>query len=451
MNHKKVKRIERILILSFSLGWLGLLMWLQLYPWSPSSQDKFAKLPGYLVFRTSPANATLWIDGKKHTKQERGATLPTGRHQIRVEAQGYFPSKRWIHVRGDDATMLRLKLKPKKVHVEILSQPSGAKLFLNGKAVGSTPFREAITPRWYEMRVSLPGFVSSKQNDKVLANRPNQRYMLRLGGAHKVRSQDQATMLWIRGRIFHRGSSKQDIRKAQQICETGMRRKCPARWFSAERPQRRIKLKSFWIDQNEVTQKQYESCVTAGVCKASQYTGKPTHPVTGVTWEQAKTYCQWAGARLPTEAEWELAAQGPTTRTFPWGQEWKPNSSNHGKFDTKKKSSGVDSSDTFRLLAPVGSFPQGRSPYRLNDMAGNVAEWVEDCYHTSYYRRAPHINPVYRVKGCNSHTTRGGSYLSPPWELRTTARQPLPPTTYSQSVGFRCAQGIRSKANTTKK
>jgi eukaryotic-like serine/threonine-protein kinase len=146
-----------------------------------------------------------------------------------------------------------------------------------------------------------------------------------------------------------------------------------------ELPAHEVFISAFWMDQVEVTNGMYKLCVDAGMCRPpaqvrsdnrEEYFGNPEFqdfPVVHVTWYDANAYCQWAGRRLPTEAEWERAARGDDKRNFPWGDEF-PNQYNSNALNLI--------SDTWR----VGSFPEGASPFGVLDMAGNVWEWVADRY-----------------------------------------------------------------------
>ncbi|HSR31307.1 MAG TPA: SUMF1/EgtB/PvdO family nonheme iron enzyme, partial [Anaerolineae bacterium] len=154
------------------------------------------------------------------------------------------------------------------------------------------------------------------------------------------------------------------------------------------------------------------------------------HPMTQVSWYGAQAYCEWVGANLPTEAEWEKAARDVDGRLYPWGNRTP---------DCRKSQYG----DCAGATVPVGSMPSGASPYGALDMAGNVWEWVADWYDASYYNYSPVQNP----KGTNSgerKVFRGGSWGYPPAFIRTTDRARNRPTYAGFDIGFRCAERVPS-------
>jgi formylglycine-generating enzyme required for sulfatase activity len=201
-----------------------------------------------------------------------------------------------------------------------------------------------------------------------------------------------------------------------------------------EKPVRRVYLDEFFIDKSEVTNEQYNQCVSAGPCSPNnKYDGFTDlqQPVVGVDWNQASTYCSWAGKRLPTEAEWEKAARGTDGRTYPWGEGIDCSKANYGDCKHGK-------------TKPIGSYPSGASPYSAMDMAGNVWEWCSDWYDENYYGRgvqlnAPTRNPTGPTSG-KYRVLRGGSWVSDPSNLRASARNWCNPDYRSGLYGFRCAR-----------
>lgn len=171
--------------------------------------------------------------------------------------------------------------------------------------------------------------------------------------------------------------------------------------------------------------------------------GRGSHPVVQVSWNDAVAYCRWAGKRLPTDAEWEKAARGPYGNLFPWGNEFDGTLTN--SCDTNcadlPQHKNDDFDDGFRTTAPVGSYPDGVSPYGVHDMAGNVWEWVNDAYDPYYYYYAPEYNPGGPILADITHRiVRGGSFTSEIGYVRTTSKSFDPPETAYFGVGFRCAR-----------
>ncbi|MFO0724898.1 MAG: SUMF1/EgtB/PvdO family nonheme iron enzyme [Myxococcota bacterium] len=204
-----------------------------------------------------------------------------------------------------------------------------------------------------------------------------------------------------------------------------------------EYPERSVSVSAFRIDRTEVTNRAYKACVNARACDPGPFLddevlGADDHPVVGVTWLDADRFCRWLGRALPTEAQWEAAARGPEFRKWPWS----------GGFDPKKANTSSDQ-DAFKLTAPVGSFPDGSSPFGLLDMAGNVAEWVADYYDPVFHRRegvkdVASVDPVGPTSG-RERVVRGGSYREGAHLLRVSSRRAQLPTESDNTIGFRCA------------
>jgi formylglycine-generating enzyme required for sulfatase activity len=221
-----------------------------------------------------------------------------------------------------------------------------------------------------------------------------------------------------------------------------------------ELPEHAVRLGAFWMDQLEVTNAMYGLCVSARTCSLPQalksqrrpgYFLDPEfkdYPVIYVTWGQAKAYCEWAGRRLPTEAEWERAGRGDDFRTFPWGED---------KADGLRANFNMLVGDTSR----VGTYPAGASPFGVLDMAGNVAEWVDDFYSYDYSALLQNaLNPTGPATSSSlQRVVRGGSLGDAEINIRLAKRSSVlgsdlstaPGSSaylgdFSPRIGFRCAE-----------
>ena len=206
-----------------------------------------------------------------------------------------------------------------------------------------------------------------------------------------------------------------------------------------ESPIHAVYLDTYQIGKHEVTNRQYNQCVKAGTCSApnnkifsiQEY---KLHPVVNVSWNDANTYCEWIGGRLPTEAEWEKAARGTDERIYPWGNSIDCSFANY--FDSTNRHEPCVGNTT-----PVGSYEKGMSPYGVYDMTGNVLEWVNDWSSDTYYRSSPSTNPSGPESG-NKRVLRGGPYLTGELGVTVTVRYSDVPASSSEEVGFRCARDI---------
>jgi eukaryotic-like serine/threonine-protein kinase len=200
--------------------------------------------------------------------------------------------------------------------------------------------------------------------------------------------------------------------------------------YSDEFPQHEVSLNAFWLDQTEVTNEQYESCMADGECRDSAYANDARwngsiRPVVGVSWNDAADYCAWAGGRLPTEAQWEYAARGPESLKYPWG--------NSAPSDTL-----LNYNNNIGRTTDVGSYPDGESWIGALDMAGNVWEWVADWYDSDYYIDSPEENPAGPSSG-QYKVLRGGSWYLNARYVRGANRYSLTATSRSTFIGFRCS------------
>ena len=184
---------------------------------------------------------------------------------------------------------------------------------------------------------------------------------------------------------------------------------------------RKMATDVFRVDMD--TRQVQKPVLVAAILKQQQ--AQDSYPVTGVNWFAAKEYCQWRNSRLPTEAEWEKAARGENGFEYPWGNEW----------DAKITNTG-DDGEWDEGMAPVGAYPENKSPYGAVDMTGNVWEWVEDWY-------APYEGSSYESDafGKQNRVVRGGGgvgHYAISYFFRAATRQFALPEMESEDVGFRC-------------
>jgi formylglycine-generating enzyme required for sulfatase activity len=198
---------------------------------------------------------------------------------------------------------------------------------------------------------------------------------------------------------------------------------------SDENPVHTISLDAFWMDQHEVTLAQFKKFILEESYEANLCVGYDDHPVTCVIWYDALAYCDWAGRRLPTEAEWEKAARGGLTGArYPWGDE--------DPVCTSNAQNGAQYHECSDHAVSVMTFPP--NGYGLYDMAGNVWEWVFDWYDSDYYGNSPTNNPQGPSSG-NYRILRGGSWRNSGNLLRVAFRLDYNPVTSYNYIGFRCA------------
>lgn len=216
----------------------------------------------------------------------------------------------------------------------------------------------------------------------------------------RVNSKDGTTLIYVPGGEFVMGSDA----------------------FSVERPPHAVRVSPFWIGRTEVSNARYRQFLEATGTSPTQYNSDPLYsdpqqPVVGVTWDDALAYCQWAGGRLPREAEWEFAARGSDGRLYPWGNaEPTEERAVYGRIFGKGGKP-----------APVGTTPGDVSPFGVLDMAGNAMEWCSDWYGPYPSDSSePLLDPEGPANGAK-RMMRGGCWNFQPFALRLTHRWPTVP------------------------
>jgi formylglycine-generating enzyme required for sulfatase activity len=276
-----------------------------------------------------------------------------------------------------------------------------------------------------------------------------------------IKGEDGAEMVLIPDGEFWMGSTREEVDRVIAECQRHPSNPTEAQckqWQEPELPRHQVTLDAFYIDRYEVANALFERFVKATGHRTTaeregwgfawrQQDGKwqwlktdgaswrspsgsgssapADHPVVQVSWEDATAYCRWAGKRLPTEAEWEKAARGTDGRRYPWGETWEPSRANGNM--------------TVKTTTPFGSYPTGASPYGVQDMAGNVLEWVHDWF--GPYEGSASRNPTGPSTG-QLRVLRGGSWFDYPGLLRSAYRGGSVPSNRLNNLGFRCAQGV---------
>lgn len=255
--------------------------------------------------------------------------------------------------------------------------------------------------------------------------------------AVRISTADQMEMVFIEAGEFLMGSADMD---AQTVLNNGV--------AYPEIPIHQVYLDSYWMDKTEVTNAQYALCVADGACDPphlntllaiESYYPNPEYadyPVVHVSWFDANDYCEWAGRRLPTEAEWEKAARGIDGQRYPWGNEdLTAEYANFCDVNCPKPHANGLFNDGFALAAPVGSFPAGASPYGVMDMAGNVWEWTHSMPEPYPYE----AEDGREENGGFQYIWRGGPWSNGIWWMRASMRYRSVPHYSNNNLGFRCA------------
>ena len=232
--------------------------------------------------------------------------------------------------------------------------------------------------------------------------------------------------------------------------------------YLAEKPLHSVTISSFYLDTYEVTNSQYDRFLESINSSTDhdvdheyqptdqnhnrQYVNEnltiPTHPVVGINWFDAYSYCKWVGKRLPTEAEWEYAARGgdDVYRTYSWGNVI-PN--HEGIWRANYMPDGNGYADGWRYTSPPGSFPDGVSPFGIQDMIGNAEEWVQDWLDFDYYSKSEGATDPQGPAAGRMRVIKGGSYGTPDLHnIRIATRLYGSPGIKSELQGIRCAQSI---------
>ncbi len=351
------------------------------------------RIVGYLSIESTPPGAQVYLNGQEYldTTPIVKRPIPVGQYSYEVRHDNFVTATGDIEIKADYSYTRAHELQPLQGWLQIFSRPSGSQIYINDLVQDEvTPASFQLAPGVYTIGAYHDGYLMAEKNVTIEAN-----------GQHTVDLPMEAGYM-PRGMVL--------VPAGEFIM--GVDGGSPD-----ERPRRKVNLPAFYIDKFEVTNAEFQKVF-------------PTHrfderagmlPVTGVTWDQATSYAQALGKRLPTEEEWEKAARGVDGREYPWGNTFDPQLCNI--------SSGPRSAPT-----RVGQFRPGASPFGAMDMAGNVYEWT-----SSWYQPYPGNDLVKDDYGQVFRVLRGGSFMTDRFVVRTARRHYDKPDKTRADYGFRCA------------
>lgn len=351
---------------------------------------------GYINITSKPDHAKVYLDGEVLlgvTPLVRKA-VPVGVREFEFRYENYETVTETKEIREDFQHSLFADLRAESGEVTIFSRPTGAQIWINERLQEkSTPARFELRPGEYNFTVHLKGYVMAEATHVL---NPNEEVQLEL--EMKPGAVPRGMILIPAGEfIMGTDGGPPD-----------------------ERPQRKEFVDSFYIDKYEVTNAEFKEVFPSHEFED----GFESFPVTGVTWKKATEFAAAVEKRLPTEAEWEKAARGTDGRLYPWGN----------AFNKELCNSGA----TYNAhLKSVGSFLAGASPYGVMDMSGNAREWVSD-----WYDAYPGNEDVTVEYGQVYRVLRGGSYLSPQYDVRCASRSFDRVEEAKRDYGFRCAKDV---------
>jgi len=394
---------------------------------------------GTLKITSEPSGAAVAIAG-----QEKGNTpyanpqMPSGKYLLSVKLDLYDPVEELIEVKDEATTAKHYPLTAGFGTLAVASDPTGASVLVNGKDSGATPIELKLSPGKYPVKISKDGYLPKEFNVTVAKGQkaaitPAQAKLIMMTGTITVLADppEPGAKVFLDG--IEKGTAPLTLENIpvgnHAVKVKGSKGEKTENMDLKTNETKTVKLDisrppykggsmvfvkdfKFYIDKYEVTNQNYQQCVSAGVCKDNEkYPGftAPNQPVDGVYQNDARTYCQWAGKRLPKEAEWQEAAQGTDGREYPWGNQTA--SCQYAVMDDG--GNGCGRNHTW----DVGSKPAGASPYGALDMAGNTWEWVEE-----------------------EGVLRGGSWSFDATYLRVSDRLTNCARYRSFNYGFRCAR-----------
>jgi len=355
---------------------------------------------GYLSVDSTPQRAKVILDGEKvlGVTPLTKAPVPIGNHRYLISAEGYDPIEQELRVEEDFQYQKNHLLTPRGALLEVYSVPTGANIWVDNQLMEArTPTKITLKPGTYTITVHTKGYI---QSDQVVQLQPNETRSIEVQMTPGAVPPGMALIPAGEFLMGEDGSSPD------------------------EAPQRKVFVEAFYIDKYEVTNEQFKA-----VFPSFQYgQGKGSHPVTGITYNEAVAFASAVGKRLPTEMEWEKAARGTDEREYPWGNVFQASACNV---------EGGPNARTFE----VGHFRAGVSPYGCMDMAGNALEWT-----SSWYQAYPGNQVIQKEYGQLFRVLRGGSFRTKAFDARCARRLFDTMDARREDYGLRCALDVKAEA-----
>ena len=420
-------------------------------PKTPGSTDLLTMAT--LAVTSMPSGANIYLDnawiGKTPLASYKVNTGGRYEKQVTVslELSGYKYRVANLTLREGEKTPWEVRLEkliPRMATLTVTSTPSGASVYVDGALIGPTPLRDykidtgLARERQVDVGLELSGYMyrAAKLALKGGEKTPWNVRLEKIPEVQKAIVPSGATpegMVLIPAGEFQMGSNDGEF---------------------DEKPVHAVYVDAFYMDMYEVTNAQYKEFVDAnpqwgkdqipGRYHDGNYLkhwagnsyGRGDHPVVYVSWYAAMAYAEWAGKRLPTEAEWESAARGGLLgKKYPWGNLLDSSKANYRGGGT----------------TAVGRYPPNK--YGLYDVAGNVWEWCLDAYDGDFYKSSPRRNPIagkvdiaqvtrYFVAAKAPRVLRGGAWNNSRSALRVADRRRFNPAFTDNSSGFRCARTV---------
>lgn len=405
------------------------------------------------VLDVQPSPLEVFVNGNRAgTGPAQLTGLPVGTVAVELRAVGYAPYTTTLELSASEVATIRgVRLVPADVTIEIRANLDGAAILVDGNQLGVTAAGKTVAVKVIstarQLKVTKQGYRTVSEPLNLLGS-TMRRFDISLEtyAGPDGRSVETADC--------QRSSSKDGARLCRVPAGDFLMGQAGGTARSDEAPQRTVTLsRAFDAYATEVTVSMYRKCVEAGGCKAPgleirgsaqeparenavaptcnyNAPGRGDAPMNCVNYYGAADYCAWAGAALPSEAQWEYAARGVDGRLLPWGA-------------MPANASGCDyagfagCSDTPAGGSVVGEHPLGRSPFGLNDVAGNVAEWVRDTYESGAYATLPKVDPLSDT-ALSRRVVRGGSAMEFATGWSVASRSRLDANARVAHVGFRC-------------